>query len=80
MQCPKSFRYPTWWHVRTYGLFTANPFGQKDFEPKNKDANGTLVLKKGESFHTGYRVLFHDGELAPKTIDRLYREFAANAK
>lgn len=24
---PSSFRYPTDWHVRTYGLFAANPFG-----------------------------------------------------
>ena len=28
---PSSFRYPTHWHVRTYGLFAANPFGGKDF-------------------------------------------------
>ena len=28
---PRSFRYPTTWHVRTYGLFAANPFGWHDF-------------------------------------------------
>ncbi len=28
---PLSFRYPTTWHVRTYGLFAANPFGWHDF-------------------------------------------------
>ena len=34
---PSSFRHPTHWHVRTYGLFAANPFGIHDFETK-KDA------------------------------------------
>ena len=28
---PESFRHPTTWHVRTYGLFAANPFGWHDF-------------------------------------------------
>ena len=28
---PDSFRYPTTWHVRDYGLFAANPFGWHDF-------------------------------------------------
>ncbi len=77
MQHPTSYQYPTWWHVRTYGLFTANPFGQKDFEKDNKAADGTLRLKKGESFSCGYRVLFHDGTLTPKVIDGLYKDFAA---
>ena len=36
MNHPSSFRYPTYWHVRTYGLFAANPFGVHDFE-----GNGT---------------------------------------
>lgn len=68
-----SFRYPTWWHVRTYGLYAANPFGQHDFEPGTGD--GSKVLKKGEKIHFRYRVLFHDGELDSKTIDRLYKEY-----
>ncbi|HWH67976.1 MAG TPA: PmoA family protein, partial [Candidatus Sulfotelmatobacter sp.] len=25
---PQNPRHPTWWHVRDYGLFAANPFGQ----------------------------------------------------
>ena len=29
---PDNPRHPTWWHVRDYGLFAANPFGQHDFE------------------------------------------------
>ena len=31
MNHPSSFRYPTTWHVREYGLFAANPFGWHDF-------------------------------------------------
>ncbi|MHC5544912.1 DUF6807 domain-containing protein, partial [Singulisphaera rosea] len=30
MNHPESFRFPTTWHVRTYGLFAANPFGWHD--------------------------------------------------
>ena len=29
---PQNLRHPTWWQVRDYGLFAANPFGQHDFE------------------------------------------------
>ena len=55
---PSSFRYPTYWHVRTYGLFAANPFGIRDFENK-REKTGEHVLKKGESFTVRYRLLFH---------------------
>ena len=41
---PSSFRYPTHWHVRTYGLFAANPFGLHEF-PGGKKADGTLTLR-----------------------------------
>ncbi len=71
MNHPKSFRYPSWWHVRNYGLFTANPFGQKEFE-KGKD-DGSVLLKKGETMTFGYRVVFHDGAIAPAVIDQLYK-------
>lgn len=57
---PASFRYPTPWHVRTYGLFAANPFGLKAF---NKEANpGDYDLPKGETLKFRYRVIFHKGD------------------
>ena len=37
---PSSFNYPNRWHVRTYGLFAANPFGEKDFPGGDKDSDG----------------------------------------
>ncbi len=58
---PSSFRYPTHWHVRSYGLFAANPFGLHEF-PGGKDADGTFTLRRGESVTLRYRVLLHRGD------------------
>jgi hypothetical protein len=33
---PASINYPTYWHVRKYGLFSANPLGQGDFQRQSK--------------------------------------------
>ena len=50
---PGGFRYPTYWHVRTYGLFAANPFGEHDFQGK-PEMTGEYVLKKGETIRFKY--------------------------
>lgn len=72
---PSSFRFPTHWHVRTYGLFAANPFGLSDFT--NKKENGDLVLKKGESFTLRYRVIFHKGDDKEAKIAEQFAKYAA---
>jgi len=72
---PASFRYPTWWHVRTYGLFAANPFGIKDFEPELKTA-GTVVLKKGESLRFYYRVILHVSDANSLDLGKLFKDYA----
>ena len=41
---PQNPRYPTWWHVRDYGLFAANPFGQHDFEKLDNKTAGTIKI------------------------------------
>jgi len=56
---PSSFRYPTHWHVRPYGLFAANPWGLHDFTGGKERSDYTM--KKGDSFALRYRVIFHKG-------------------
>ncbi len=53
---PGSFRDPTYWHVRTYGLFAANPFGEHDFLNK-PEKSGQFVLKKGETIRFKYKII-----------------------
>ena len=50
-----SFRYPTFWHVREYGLFAANPFGLKDFSGDSQK-NGSYTIEPGKSISMRYRV------------------------
>ncbi|MDR3108560.1 MAG: PmoA family protein [Planctomycetaceae bacterium] len=74
MNHPSSFRYPTWWHVRDYGLFAANPFGIHDFENK-KELQGNHELKKGESFKLRYKILIHNGTIEAKTLNKMFDEY-----
>ena len=73
---PSSFRYPTYWHVRDYGLFAANPFGVHDFERLQDDKAGELTLPKGESVTFRYRVLFHKGDATEANIAEAFKEYA----
>ena len=65
---PESFRYPTTWHVRDYGLFAANPFGYDDF--KYKDEPGDYTIPAGESIRFRYRVILHEGDTEAADIAR----------
>lgn len=76
MNHPSSFRYPTRWHVRTYGLFAANPFGAKSFDPKTEDESGATV-KNGDSITLRYRVVLHTGDAESARIAELFKKYAA---
>jgi hypothetical protein len=71
---PSSFRFPTTWHVRTYGLFAANPFGGKDF--KQADKYGAHTLAKGESLTLRYRLVLHKGDEKEGKIAEAFAEYA----
>ena len=73
---PSSFRHPTSWHVRTYGLFTANCFGTLD---KN-DPNGPHILKKGEKLVLHHRFVFHKGDEKAANIAAAYERYAKEKK
>ncbi len=74
---PNSIGAPAWRHVRDYGLFSSNPFGQRDFEPQNPQANGEQRLNKDESLKFSFRVLFHDDVLSPEDLSQAYQEYTA---
>lgn len=71
---PDSFRHPTWWHVRNYGLMTANPFGWSYFygDPNRR---GDYVLKAGERLRFKYRIYIHRGDAAQGKVAEKYNNF-----
>ena len=75
MNHPSSFRHPTWWHVRTYGLFAANPFGLKAFVDSDRD--GSHTVEAGESLTLRYRVVFHRGEVTAADVGATYEAYAS---
>lgn len=75
---PSNPRFPTWWHVRDYGLFAANPFGVHDFEKKPAGA-GDLVVPRGKSITFTYRFYFHRGDDKQAHVAEQYEAFV-NAK
>jgi hypothetical protein len=70
---PESFRYPTTWHVRDYGLFAANPFGWHDFGMKQP---GEHTIPAGGSITFGYRVILHKGDTASANIPAEFQAYA----
>jgi hypothetical protein len=73
---PSSFRFPTYWHARTYGLFAANPFGLHDFT-RAKAGSGAYTLPPEKTVAFRYRVLLHRGN---EEEGKVAEAFAAYAK
>ncbi|MCK5804660.1 MAG: PmoA family protein [Lentisphaeria bacterium] len=71
---PANFRHPTYWHVRNYGLMTANPFGLSHFL-KNKEIDGSHTLGAGETLAFQYRVLFHAGDTKTAAVAERYHDY-----
>lgn len=72
---PSSFRFPTYWHVRTYGLFAANVFGIHNFENSN-EKDGSHTLDPGKEITFRYRVLLHKGDEKQAEIADAFVEYA----
>ncbi len=75
MNHPSSFRYPSRYHVRGYGLFAVNPFALDGFGIMG-EGSGALTLKKGEKLSFRYRVLFYDGKITAKDADQLFDQYS----
>ena len=78
MNHPSSFRYPTHWHARTYGLCSANPFGLSYFV--GEGANGAYTIPVGGSMTLRYRVLFHKGDAKEAKVDEAFKAYSQTVK
>ena len=56
---PQNPNYPTFWHARGYGLFAANPLGEKIFTNGKSEKN--LKLRNGKSVTFRYRIVVEEG-------------------
>ncbi len=72
---PQNPRHPTWWHVRDYGLFAANPFGQHDFENSANKSAGDLTVPAGASVTFRYRFYLHEGDEKQARVAERYKEY-----
>lgn len=73
---PANPHFPTWWHVRDYGLFAANPFGQHDFEKAPPQA-GALTIPAGGEAAFRYRVCFFSGTVTPAALEAEFASWSA---
>ncbi|MEP7108779.1 MAG: PmoA family protein [Ferruginibacter sp.] len=73
---PLNPNYPTFWHARGYGLFAANPLGEKIFT--NGKSVKNLRLKKGETVSFRYRIIIDEGRntISAGQLNQLADEFA----
>ena len=76
MDTPTNFRYPTYWHVRNYGLMTANPFGLSHFLG-DKTRDGSHTIEQGAVFRFSYRLLFHAGDAGDARVTDRFLDYAA---
>ncbi|MFO7973260.1 MAG: PmoA family protein [Candidatus Hydrogenedentota bacterium] len=75
---PANLRHPTRWHVRDYGLMTANCFGLSHFT-KGKE-NGDYLLKEGDSLIFAYRVYIHSGDVDEANVGERYADYVSPPK
>ncbi len=63
---PENPNYPTYWHARGYGLFSANPLGVKDFTKGEENLSFSITADKSVTFK--YRVIIYSGMILDKEI------------
>lgn len=72
---PGNPRFPTYWHVRAYGLMTANPVGRHHFTGDDTQ-RWDLPIAAGQSMTWRYRILVHHGDAQAARLPAHYEGFA----
>jgi hypothetical protein len=67
--------YPTYWHARGYGLFAANPLGQKDFSEGKQVLRFHLDERASATFR--YRLVIRSEPYSAERAEADWKAFAA---
>ena len=76
---PASACYPTYWHARGYGLFSANPLGQLDFLKGRNVENPqplNFTLQPHQSALFKFRMIIYEGQNPADNLEREFQNFA----
>lgn len=74
---PSNPRHPSNWHVRHYGLLSANVFGLHDFDKTaNAKGSGDFKIEPGKPVTFKYRYVIHTGDAAAAKLPEKFAEFA----
>jgi hypothetical protein len=76
---PRSFRHPTWWHARAYGLLAANPFGWREFY-RDPAKDGSWTIQQGKVLTFRYRVFIHHGDYRQAGVAEAYHKYQAHER
>src|SRR6266852_1475426 len=72
---PANPGFPTYWHARGYGLFAANPLGQKVFSNGKEELNFSLAPHASVTFR--YRILISSAIATSEATEAAYNDFVA---
>ncbi len=78
MSHPTNARPRPRWHVRTYGLFAVNPFGEKQFPPIEGYKQGAVTVPEDGSLTLRYRALLHRGDAVEGEVASQFKDYAAH--
>ena len=71
---PKNVGFPTYWHARGYGLFAANPLGQKAMSNGKETLNFKLDAGKTVTFR--HQVIIMDKKATAAELEDYYNGFS----
>ena len=72
---PSNPGFPAYWHARGYGLFAANPLGQKVFSNGKEELNFALAPHASVTFR--YRILISSAIASAEATEAAWKEFVA---
>jgi hypothetical protein len=73
---PSNPGFPTYWHARGYGLFAANPLGEKIFSEGKQELN--VSIEPGATLVFRHRIVILGERATAEAVERQYRAFTGS--